>query len=544
MQNLDSFWREYSTFEQTSNSNKELGRRLLAENQPKNIDARAEFRARRSRREGLTLSALPVPPSRGRAKESSQAQQWRRVIAHERSNPYTLSEGDLNGRVSHAFECALGPLYRYPDIWIEYLSYIYGTHIKNGQLPSTKPGAKDTSGGARAELTKKAAVALEPLLSRAIKALPDSVGLHTHVNWLHVRLGNGAKGVSALDALCKRHPSPLAYIQLMRAARKADGRDAARKVFGRARKESKANDPAVYIAAALMEFTVNKDNKVARNVFEFGLKNNARSAAMAIEYVNWLWGIGDLEYARVVLKKVTPEAEGTPEQIRRLWERWLELEDIVGDIASVDNVESMWKEAGKTSTIVQDVLRRSRFLSFQGLGEDDLASMDGVRVTTAEKSTGSSNTNTGRRDPRTGRRVLASTGNKDANSNGVTSSRRAGDGTAQSTPFKTATDWLHKMAGSLPHISVQAPPPAPDVLFRMIRDTPEEFGDTPAGKQSADVARTSPSTPEPLAGKKRRSEEVSSSQGAAGAADNPGDAAAPAQDVFRARQAAKQSRMR
>jgi len=89
MQNLDSFWREYSTFEQINNTKKDLARDLIAENQPKNGDSCAEFRARRTRREGLTLSALPVPPH-GRGKESSQAQQWRHFIAPERG--YT---GDL-----------------------------------------------------------------------------------------------------------------------------------------------------------------------------------------------------------------------------------------------------------------------------------------------------------------------------------------------------------------------------------------------------------------------------------------------------------------
>lgn len=539
MQNLDSFWREYTAFEQTSNSNKELGRGLISENQPKNIDARAEFRARRSRREGLTLSALPLPPSRGRAKESSQAQQWRRFIAHEITNPHTLPESDLKGRVEHAFETALSPLYRYPDVWIEYLSYVYSSFIKDGQPQTSKSGGKEGSSIAREEQTKRAAAILEPLLEKAIKALPDCVGLHAHVNWLYVRLGSPSKGVAALDTLCKKHPSALAYIQLMRASRKADGRDTARKVFGRARKDPRANDPAVYVAAAHMEFTVNKDNKVARNVFEFGLKHNAKNAIMVMEYVNWLWGLGDLEYARVVLRKVMPDVSGSPKNVLRLWERWLELEEIIGDAASVDAVELMWKEAGKTSTLVQDVLRRSRFLSFEGLAEDEVPVADGGRTSTAEKNNGSSNASAGKRDPRTGRRVPSSGGN---GSGGQGNARRSGNGPVQSTPFKTAIEWLQRLAATLPHVAAQAP--APDVLLRMIADTPDKFSDTPAGRRTAAsaVSRNVPIS-EAIVGKKRKADDIIVSQ-AAGLEIAAGAVVAPAHDVFRARQAAKQSRLR
>lgn len=541
MQNLDSFWREYGTFEQTSNTNKELARGLIAESQPKNIDARAEFRARRSRREGLTLTALPVPP-RGRAKESSQAQQWRRFIAHERTNPFSLNEAELKGRIIHAFESALGPMYRYPDFWIEYLSYVYGSYVKDGQSVPSKSGSKEAGGGAKDDSpVKKAGVALEPLLERAINSLPGCVALHTHVNWLYVRLGSASKGVAALDNLSKRYPSPLSYIHLMRATRKADGRDSARKVFGRARKDPKGNDPAVYVAAALMEFRVNKDSKVARNVFEFGLKNNAKCAVMALEYVNWLWGLGDLEYARVVLKKVMPDVSGSSEKVCGLWERWLELEEIIGDTASVDQVEAMWKEKdpSRANKVVQDVLRRARFLSFEGLNENDISSIDGVRASAGEKGSGGPGPVTGKRDPRTGKRVVSSAGGKDGGGGIATGSRR--DAASHGSVLRTATELLQQMAAGLPHIT--APPPSPEVLFRMLLDMPESFSDTRAGANTAAVAGPRKAKQEQLVGKKRKGEEALVTQ-AMSAGHGPGNVVAPTQDVFRARQAAKQSRMR
>lgn len=540
MQNLDTFWREYTAFEQ-NNTNKELVRGLIAENQSKNIDARTEFRARRSRREGLTLTALPVPP-RGRQKESSQAQQWRRFIAHERSNPFTLSVPELQGRVIHAYECALAPLYRYPDIWIEYLSYVFHTSVKDSQAASAKTGNKDATPNAKEDSSlKKTVAALEPLLERAIKALPESVGLHVHINWLYTRIAAPAKGVAALDALARAHPSPLAYIQLMRATRKADGRDLARKVFTRARKDPKGSDPTVYVAAALMEFTVNRDNKVARNVFEFGLKQNPKSAVMATEYVDWLWGLGDLEYARVILKKVMPDVKGSSEHVQKLWERWIELEEAIGDSASVDQVEEMWQESdsGKVNNAAQDVARRSRFLSFEGFTENELSSIEGVRTAVNEKNAGCGAAVSGKRDPRTGKRVMSSMAGKDGNVAFNAASRRGGDGFAQGNVLRQATEWLHRLAAAFPNIEV--PAPAPDVLFRMILETPEAFSDTPAGAADK-TANQGKANSDPITGKKRKGEEVVVSGEIPIGGDNNGDA--PTQDVFQARQAAKQCRLR
>lgn len=529
MHNLDVFWRDYTTFEQTSNTNKEIGRTHLAENQPKNIDARAEYRARKTRREGLTLTALPVPP-RGRAKESSQAQQWRRFIMHERSNPSSLAENDLHERVVHAFESALAPMHRYPDFWIEYMSYVHGTFSLEMERNAAKGYDKDSHSNGNANFTKRMADALKPILERALKALPHSVALHAQANWLYTRIGEPAKGVAALDALCKTHPSPLAYVHLMKAIRKHDGRDAARKVFGRARKDPKGTHPSVYVAAALMEFSVNKDSKVARNVFEFGLKNFAKNAVIATEYVNWLWGTGDLEYARVVLKKVMPDAKGTPAEVRRLWERWTDLEELIGDASTVDSVEAMWKESGvgRPETVVNEVLRRTRFLGFEGFTENELGAVSGIRTGTSDKSASASTGGGGRRDPRTGRRVGSSAGNKDNVGNGPSQRREDGQGSV----LKVAIDMLQRMAAALPPVA--APPPAPDVLFRMIENTPELFLDTPAGRSTGGGPRKGK---DGLGSKKRKSEDLTHVTGSGGMGIG-------APDVFRARQAAKQARTR
>lgn len=78
---------------------------------------------------------------------------------------------------------------------------------------------------------------------------------------------------AAFENLVTTAPSALAYVHFMRFIRRVDGASAARKAFARCRK-----DPAVtadtahitYIAAAHIEYFLNKESRIARNVFELG----------------------------------------------------------------------------------------------------------------------------------------------------------------------------------------------------------------------------------------------------------------------------------
>lgn len=570
MDQLDVFWRRYTEFENdaaSSTGNKDAARTVISELQGKNHDARTEFRARANRRQGITLHTLPVPP-RSRSKEISQAQSWRRLIAWEKGNPGTVGTVDLHARVVYAFELALVPLYRYAEFWIEYVGYLQD-HLNAQKMrksseeanlnTNSRNNVKDSSGkhSSSADTTdgnigKTEEVALESVLERSIKALPDCVALHVLANYVYVRVGKGEKGVNVLETLVAKHASPLAYIHLMRATWKQGGRDAARKAFSRGRKDTRAAHPLMYVAAATMEFAVNMDSKVPRNVFELGLKNFPNHATLALEFVNWLWGTGDTEYARIVLRKVLPDAHGTTDEVRRLWERWLELEELVGDSSSVDKVLNMWKESGvgRTPGFMQDVLRMSQFNGVEGLDEDELALIsagkDGV-VDTSTSGTNSAglngnaagNTGAGKRDPRTGRRV-EKTGNlggkgKDAGTNGVIGRRRP-EGNEDNT-LKLATTWLENLASTMPPITDPIPSDEINAILRMVMDTPDSFAETRAGRAKATLL--------PVTGKKRKGDDVISMPPPPSIiASGPMQAGSMPLDVFRARQAAKQARLR
>lgn len=606
MEQLDVFWRKYVDFENeaaASNSNKDTVRAVLNDLQSKNTDARTECRARTGRRQSISIQNLPVPP-RSRSKEISQAQSWRRYIAWEKSNHASVAGPDLHARVVLAYETALVPLFRYAEFWIEYVGYLSeyvkqlnvkksgeagSTNMKSGSSNAGSSNDKDTAGkglnsdkntGAASSASKAETANLESVLDRSLQALPDCVAIHVLANSVFIRLAKGEKGVAALDTLVQKHASPLAYIHLMRATWKHEGRDAARKTFARARKDKRAAHPLVYVAAAMMEFSRNKDNKIPRNVFEFGLKNFPRHAGLTLEFVNWLWGTGDTEYARVILRKVLPDACGSEDEVKRLWERWVELEEIVGDSASVDHVLELWKESGsgRPSGIIHDVLRMTRFHGVEGLGENDLAvigiSKDGM-TDSGSNSIGSGGNSGGggsagnlgsagggKRDPRTGRRVDKSGNNsggkaKDNNNMagggggngnnggggngngggsgmngfmGMGNRRKSMDGGGEDV-LKVAHTLLENLASTMPPITDPIPNDEVLAILRMVAHTPDSFAATPAGRANA--------MPPNVGNKKRKGDDMFMSQMASGMTGMHMQ-----QDVFRARQAAKQSRLR
>lgn len=118
-----------------------------------------------------------------------------------------------------------------------------------------------------------ASLFLLSFLLSGLQALPDCLALHL----ARVEQSELAKDMdgarAAFENLVTTAPSALAYVHFMRFVRRVDGAPAARKAFTRCRK-----DPAVtadtahitYIAAAHIEYFLNKESRIARNVFELG----------------------------------------------------------------------------------------------------------------------------------------------------------------------------------------------------------------------------------------------------------------------------------
>jgi cleavage stimulation factor subunit 3 len=122
--NLDTLWRQFEQFE--ASASRGGSGNASAATQPFHaayIRARTEARARRARRERLHLSALAVPPRRGK-KIMEQAKLWAKYMRAEESNLQELGKAEHEMRLRFAYEQRLVYMYRMPDAWLEYALYL------------------------------------------------------------------------------------------------------------------------------------------------------------------------------------------------------------------------------------------------------------------------------------------------------------------------------------------------------------------------------------------------------------------------------------
>lgn len=113
----------------------------------------------------------------------------------------------------------------------------------------------------------------------------------------------------------------------------------ARRLFIRARRWP-ACPPAVYAAAALMEYRQGRDAGVARKIFEKGLENVAflSDAPYVQQYADFLVDQGDLANARALFERVL--ADEAAARCRALWAAYSRFECEHGSVAAAAAVAS------------------------------------------------------------------------------------------------------------------------------------------------------------------------------------------------------------
>lgn len=131
---------------------------------------------------------------------------------------------------------------------------------------------------------------------------------------------------------------PQAYIQYMKFARRAEGIKSARTVFKRAREDTRSCFQ-VYVAAALMEYYSSKDKNIAFRIFELGLKKFPDSPDYVLCYIDYLSHLNEDNNTRVLFERVLSSGSLEPEKSVEIWNRFLEFESNIGDLASIVKVE-------------------------------------------------------------------------------------------------------------------------------------------------------------------------------------------------------------
>lgn len=117
-----------------------------------------------------------------------------------------------------------------------------------------------------------------------------------------------------------------------------------RSIFKRAREDARTGFRA-YIASALMEFYCQKEVQVACKIFELALKKYPNEVNLVTTYSDFLSSLNEPNNVRVLFEKVlTQSVQGMGEVLSAesslvVWNKFLEFEANVGDLASIAKVE-------------------------------------------------------------------------------------------------------------------------------------------------------------------------------------------------------------
>jgi len=127
-------------------------------------------------------------------------------------------------------------------------------------------------------------------------------------------------------------------VQYMKFCRRAEGIKAARTVFKKAREDERSNFH-VYVAAALMEYYSSKDKNVAFRIFDLGLRKFSSSTEFILAYLDYLSHLNEDNNTRVLFERVLTAGTLEPRDSLEVWNKFLEFETNIGDLASVVKVE-------------------------------------------------------------------------------------------------------------------------------------------------------------------------------------------------------------
>lgn len=337
---VEQHWRDYENFE--NSVSRALAKGLVSEYQPKYNSARAVYRERKKYVDEIDWNLLAVPPS-GSVKEELQWTAWKRFLAFEKENPQRIDTVSANKRISFTYEQCLMYLYHYPDIWFDYATW----YAKTGSIDSAIK-----------------------VYQRSLKALPDCALLRYAYAELEESRGAIQAAKKVYESLLGDGGSAtaLSHIQFIRFLRRTEGVEAARKYFLDARK-SPSCTYHVYVAYATMAFCMDKDTKVAHNVFEVGLKRFMHEPGYVLEYADFLSRLNDDRNIRALFERALSSLP--PEESVEVWKRFSQFEQTYGDLASMLKVEQRRKEAlsrtgeegaSALENSLQDVVSRYSFM--------------------------------------------------------------------------------------------------------------------------------------------------------------------------------------
>eukprot|EP00088_Acartia_fossae_P014893 TRINITY_DN1804_c1_g1_i2.p1 TRINITY_DN1804_c1_g1~~TRINITY_DN1804_c1_g1_i2.p1 ORF type:complete len:714 (+),score=161.43 TRINITY_DN1804_c1_g1_i2:55-2196(+) len=368
--NIETIWKEYTAFEQ--NVNPIIAERLTAEKSREHMNARRVAKEYEAQTRTLNKQLPSIPPS-GSNEECKQIEAWNNYINWEKSNPLKVEDPGLVGkRVMFAYEQCLLCLGHHPDIWLEAALYLQET-------------AKTMQEKADVNTAESFLEQTSQLYERAIS------GVLSHCTLLYFSYADFEEQNMKFEKVHKIYQRclevkdvdpTLCYIQYLKFSRRAEGIKSARTVFKKAREDTRSNFH-VYVAAALMEYYCSKDKSVAFKIFELGLKRFNNSPEYILAYLDYLSHLNEDNNTRVLFERVLTGGQISSKECVDIWNKFLEFESNIGDLASVVKVEKRraqaLQEAGLSGDLEHkhtcNIIDRYRFMTLLPLTQPQLNSI-------------------------------------------------------------------------------------------------------------------------------------------------------------------------
>ena len=306
MVNLEDIWSDYRSW--LSSQNKAWSK--LADAQSAKLALSRSVYTERSRlAKSLPLSPLAVPPRDGTAETGLKT--WKKIIRYEKRNRESrLTPLDLRQQVKYAYKQSLMMLLHYPEMWFDYAKYLIDESLPEEALL---------------------------VYQQAISYLPGNSLLHFSYADLLESMDRPKEAREVYHALLAVKQDSLIRIQFMFFEHRVSGINAARKVFLKARKDPNCTYH-VYIASAMMEFYRNKDAEQARKVFMLALNTEFGSEIdFVVHYLKFLWNLNEVQNTRAMFERVLSSMP--PENIKMIWNLYLEFEYACGDANTVAHLE-------------------------------------------------------------------------------------------------------------------------------------------------------------------------------------------------------------
>ncbi|KAJ7033322.1 Suf-domain-containing protein [Mycena alexandri] len=407
LKNVVSLWVQYEAFEM--GLNKIIAQKLLSDLLPAHVQARTVLHQLTIHLERLGLNAhhprifLPAPATFSEP-ERQLVGQWKVYLRWEEGNPLGIPDQHsalLTSRIQMAYRKAVIRMRYYPEIW--FMAYLWTTSVgRTGEgLAILKAGLEANPDSfaltyAYAELLEKKKdprdfteihivyerllrvlrVELERLTAAASES-PD----YDNLEWVPAdpptKEGVAERKRNQEDLLEFKKQYSNAWINYMRFARRAQGHEARRDVFRKARKDEYVGWE-VYEAAgessafSMTEYRCNLTDgrMVAARIFETGMEKYSSDATYILSYLGFLLMVNDENNARALFERVI--GTFTPQEAKPIWEHWSRSQYQYDDLEAVLELERRMGEVYRNDPLIKRFAQRHIYHSIDAIADHDL----------------------------------------------------------------------------------------------------------------------------------------------------------------------------